>query len=651
MPHKKIVCLLYFVLYMGSCFAAEPLQNYGWQLFSADRKGVMKNLELAKQHGVTEIRLSHGIIINIDTINNNADRAELINEICNFCDENNMQTYVWAKELNIGEAKMTQDLDPKGGGKKMWDERKEAYDKAFKTCPKLDGIVLQFGSCPTEIWNVLPVTWYNLTTMPADRLVLAINQVQEICEKYNKKIDIRTFNHSPLEQSHMVKTLKKVNGYRAMVKEVPQDWQLYYPFNNIIGDSGKNDCTVEFDLSAEYWGKNKIPFIMTDYLSWRMREFSKRGISGVVIRIERSGNVLDSINKLNVYSMTRLVNDADTDPDIIMDDWLLKEYNIQPGTPENKKLKYIYRLSFDICRKMFYVLNQWVLEKSSSIPSSVRSKCLIGKNTPQWDIQYRQDWLKLCFPNETTLNRIWQEKTEAVELAEKALKKLNGLEQALPEKEYKNLKKGFEDLLYYTKVWRSVTDAVFRTKTFKFIKSEKSRAILEGDLEELEKLKNESSSRLNMARPERIEAFCEDLKQHFKHKNKTARPNVNILSNIECSAIGEGKAVVTWKSMQAGASAVEWGTKRPIYNHIINEKTHKRIKHTVTLEGLDSGSRYVFRVVTGKNVSGDYVFVYKTGKHQLLENTINSLTVISVNLPIKGEKITFDIINKYTIIP
>jgi purple acid phosphatase-like protein len=585
--------------------SSKPLPSYGWQLFSANKARVMKNLELAKMHGVSEIRLSHGIIVNIDTINNNPDRAALINGICDFCDKNNMQTYVWAKELNIGKAKVTQDLNPNGGGKAMWAKRQAAYENAFITCPKLDGVVLQFGSCPTEIWYMLPISWYNLTTMPSGQLELTINQVQKVCKKYGKKIDIRTFNHSPLEQGFMYNALQKVRGYRAMVKEVPQDWQPYYPFNYLIGNCGDNKCTVEFDLSAEYWGHNRIPFVMTDYLSWRMKEYSKRGISGVVVRIERGGvNVLDSINAVNIYSMTRLVKDADTDPDVILDDWIKQEYNIIKDTPENKSLKKAYRYSFIASCKMFYVLNQWALEKRSSIPESVRSKCLIGKNSPQWDGDYTREWLSLCNPNKEILNRIWQEKTEAVELAEKALAELVKVKEALPDKEYHKLKQGYEKLVYYTKIWRCVADAVFRVKAN--INDEISQAILAGDFEELQRLKKETGGNFPLARGKQIDAFCNDLKKYLKDQKKTARPDINILSNIKISATKDGKAV-TWQSKKPGTSLVEWGTKRPIYDHVVNEQYHGENDHSVILKNLQPGTSYFFRVKTGRNVSGDYI--------------------------------------------
>lgn len=591
---------------------AVPLRNYGWQLFSANKARVMKNLQLAKKHGVSEIRLSHGIIVNIDTINNNPARAKLINEICDFCDKNNMQTYVWAKELNIGKSKVTQDLNPNGGGKAMWESRQAAYEQAFETCPELDGVVLQFGSSPTEIWYMLPTSWFNMTTTPSDKLALTINQIQKICEKYGKKIDIRTFNHSPLEQRFIYNALQKVHGFRAMVKEVPQDWQLYYPFNYLIGNCGDNDCTVEFDLSAEYWGNNKIPFVMTDYLSWRMKEYKKRDISGVVVRIERGGvNVLDSMNAVNIYSMTRLVKDVNTDPDGILDDWFLQEYNIAKGSAENKSLKKVFRLSFVVCSKMFYILNQWALAKGSSIPESVRAKCLLSKNSPQWDLDYTWEWLSLCNPAQNTLNRIWQEKTEAVELAEKALAELIKVKSALPEKDYLELKQGFEDLIYYTKIWRCVADAIFRVKANTFKNDEISQAILEGDLKELENLKIDSGGKLPLANGKRIDAFCEDLKKHFPQKNETVRPDINILSNIEVTTTEGGKAVVRWRSEMAGASAVEWGTKLPIYNHVVKEPYHEKKDHNVVLEKLQTGTRYIFRVKTGDNISGEYVFFYK----------------------------------------
>ncbi len=596
---------------LGAPLWAAPLRDFGWQLHCRDAEHIQKTLEQAVEYGVTEIRLSHSIITAVDQLGNDPALVKLVNTICAFCDAHGMDTFVWAKELNIGQRNWMQDLDPEGGGKVMWDTRRAAYRTAFENCPSLDGVVLQFGSCPTEIWQIAPfASQYNAETSCPDRVALTVGIVKEVCDAYGKKLDVRTFNHSPTQQQCMQEGLKKCNGVRAMIKEVPQDWQPYYPQNPLIGDVGENESLVEFDLGAEYWGGNHVPFVLVDYLCWRMGALVPRTITGVVVRAERGCRpTLSSSNEVNLYAMSRLIHDPTCTPDEIWQAWIKERYGLSSETEAAQALRTALELSFDIGRKMFYVREHWALEKGSNIPDRVVASCLQSKNIGQWNPAYRDAWNALCKPTAETLTQIWQEKTEALELARRAQALVAQVAPALNDADRTVLQQQMQAYVYYTQIWRYIVDAIFRIMHYAQTQDGQDLPYLEGDARGLEALRKETKDlSLSLAEEKRLNSFISDLRTRFPKQESAEELQLNVLSEIRVTTCTATTATITWRSEQPGQGRVYYGLALPDLPKQATETDDTQSQHQVTLSALQPNTRYTFRVGTGSVLSGDYTF-------------------------------------------
>lgn len=140
---------------------------------------VVEAIGHAQRYNVTELQLSHSIIMDIDEINEDADRAARIARYVDLIHEayvglgphgtkragrrltgrapgavdaarsrrSNMTAVVWSHEFNnVG---LTVCFDPAGP---VWEERRQAYRAALTTVPTIDGVVLMFGSSSLEPW-------------------------------------------------------------------------------------------------------------------------------------------------------------------------------------------------------------------------------------------------------------------------------------------------------------------------------------------------------------------------------------------------------------------------------------------------------------------------------------------------------------------
>jgi hypothetical protein len=585
-------------------FAAwsAPLRDHTWQLPHADPAVIR-----AADYDVTEIQLSHGIIKAIDQINDDVNVAKNVNMACDLAHALGMDVTVWAKELNIGEDKLDICLDPDGDGKAMWTARREAYRKAFEICPDIDGVVLQFGSCPTEVWSVRDNACpFNARTLDDERVALTIRIVKEVCDAFGKRVDVRTFNHSPAQLEAARSGIAQVPGVRAMIKEVPQDWQVYYPLNPVIGKVGGNDSFIEIDLGAEYWGDNVLPFAMPAYLSRRIRAMQPMGISGVVVRVERGSRpALGTTNEINLYAMQRLVANPEVDSHQIIRDWVQQRYGLEASTDEARAVMAALGRSFDVGRKMHYVLGQWALEKSSDIPERSRTACLKSKNTPQWDPRYQAWYDELRDPTEHTLLKIWQEKAEAVELATKSLADIERARPALKPEDYTTLHRDFANHLRCARVWQHVTDGIFRQQVYKRTKRKEHRRVIEHDLRELEALADASPEGVFPANPARIRRFVKSMRGQIEPFHKAAPPDMVVISDIRVSRIDGNRATLTWKTSRPAVSYAEFGESLPEFTKR-SDPTQRRDTNHVHHVALPDDREYVFRVVAGDIVSGDY---------------------------------------------
>ena len=89
---------------------AAPFPVAGWQLQENDELRINRMIDLAAENGVNHLQLSHSIIMDIDELAEDGERAAMIRRVAIRAKEKGIGVFVWSHEFNTDE--MTVCLDP-----------------------------------------------------------------------------------------------------------------------------------------------------------------------------------------------------------------------------------------------------------------------------------------------------------------------------------------------------------------------------------------------------------------------------------------------------------------------------------------------------------------------------------------------------------
>jgi len=603
---------------VSTAAAAQQFQVRGWEILDNDPDHVNRLIDLAPEYGINHIEFTHAIIMHINAIVDNPATRELVDSASRRADELGIETFVWSHEYNTDN--MVECVDPsKKAGKKFWKKRRAVYRKALEAVPSVDGVVIMFGSSHPDPWGLMCPCCGSMSH--ADRVRIIIEQVGAEMASLGKKLYVRTFIHTPDELEivgEAIRTARNVE-FTVMTKDVPADWQPYYPNNSLIGNVAGRPQVIEFDLGCEYWGQSMIPFQLVDYLRRRVDFWLTKGtVVGSVARVERgSSDVFGTPNEINAFAYSRMLEDPGVKDGDIWKQWVKSFYGLEPGTPESELLIKALGRTFDAGRKMYYTKGFWSLEKGSGLPKTGRVASLLDRrSTADYDPDFKYVYDDLSNPTQQTMLELWQENSEAEQLAEKSLNDVRSLKAALGDK-YDQLETQLRKFRYCTSVWKHLTDTTWRFGVWKRGGAESDARIIEMNLRKLAALADEIEGDLGSGsapgNPANIRRVIADVETEFERIG-AADVDVDfpVLSEIQAGPRAGG-AVVTWVSSEAGSSVVEYGVKLPVYENRAGGAAEVSVEHRVDIEGLEPGRRYIFRVVTvtekgTRLVSGDFDF-------------------------------------------
>lgn len=431
----------------------------GFMVHGTSPAYLQKVIAACKRYDINHLELAGDNPTFVDEVPGDSMRLE---KICALAKSNGVQTYIWIREFNTKIRNLH--IDPSSeGGKQFWQERLGAVRKAFKSVPSLSGGVMSYGSTPTEIWQVTSEdSFWNSKSM-ADRVRFTTSQFKNvIVDELGKDLFVRDFQHAPSQFEALIGGLKDFNGITMHSKDVPQDWQLFYPNSASIGAYGLTPQVVEMDLGSEYWGQSMIPVSQVEYLKRRLDYDRSKGIVGVVARIDRDQfSSLGTPSELNLFAFSRYLRDGNAQPDRIYQDWNRERYSLAIGSQASKTLTNIYRQTFEQSKLMFYTLGFWAPKDQSYIPakSNQIDSCIVSKSSAIWDPSTKALERELISPSESVVNKIIKQRSEAVRIAESNLKELQTIRKALKVGDYDDLHRRLELSVDLAKVWKLMAKA------------------------------------------------------------------------------------------------------------------------------------------------------------------------------------------------
>lgn len=496
-----------------------PATLRGWMIHGTDRAYFMSVLAAAKKYGINHLEIAGNNPTFSEEFVQYPKQTALIEEVAKLGRRQGLDVYVWIREFNV----RTRDLKTDPGtpeGQAFWTGRQDALRSALKMMPSLSGVVMSYGSTPTEIWNVQGDDFWKAMSQP-QRIRFTTEKFKYVAVgEFHKRMYVRDFNHSPNQLHWLVDGLKDEDGIIMHSKAEPQDWQFFYPHSFSQGAYGKTPQVVEFDLAGEYWGCSMIPVSLVDYFKYRWTYEQSKGARGVVGRIDRDDDrALGSPSEINLYAHSVLLEKPDTSAQAIYDQWNAKRYGLPAGSPASRQLTEVYRRCTQIVKLQYYTLGFWTPKAQTSITDSMRSieSTIKSKSTAQWDSSAQPTEDALLDPTPETVGRILKDKAEAVRLADENLKEFESLSTAMKPADFAPFKAQLTFMRDQAAVWEAMSSAFWKTKLAQkeAVAKPEAESAIATFASRLENLKNPAAPRFVAGLQRSGQKLAEDMRKRL----------------------------------------------------------------------------------------------------------------------------------------
>jgi len=587
----------------------------GWILLDPDPTAVQSAIETASKYGVNHIQLSHGLIMEIEDILGDspdvAARVDVLNMGIQLAHEHGMKAYVWVHELSGTGLVLCY-----GPESAAWEGRADAYREGLSKLPGLDGVILMFGSAPAPPWYTLcDCDWCTdnydgnlLDTPPQDEKIRIVTEQVGgvITGELGKELFVRTFVHEPDEVGWHSDGLASVQGvaFIGMHKGPVQDWQPYNPHHPCMGNVGDHPSVMELDLAGEYYGKAVLPFCAPGYYRFRMRHMWKNKGIGVVARIQRgSSHVLGTPNEVNIRAVNAFLDEPMTPLEDVWDDFIEDWYGLGPGDYGRDAIGQVLKNTFPIRRKSHYALGIWALDKGSDLPGKVELDQFHDRGKmPKWDPDWQEVWDSLDRPDRRTILWLWQEGTEAVDLAWEDRALFEDVKDALEPDDAVDLDRRLVHQALAAEAWRAVD-------LFIWTLIAKNQGAVDSDFDGwiawaasrlqqvMEDMVQAGLSNVSPAGPARIQQFLANTAGDVPVGVEPVRPPQALFSPLYVTDVSASGAEMRFLLHGEAHIYVDYGLDIPDYGSVVDlGALGGDDLHEFSLEALEPGRRYVVRL-------------------------------------------------------
>jgi len=289
--------------------AADLAPYRAWQFHELNVPYVSSTMKRAHSYGINTVVFSHEMIAYASQLFDGSNRAEQLRELARDGHAQPLKVWIWVHELQDVPPEYLDNGDVQLDRSGLWEWLTKRYERVFGEYPEFDGLMLTFDETQYKIFDGKQV--HSSLSMP-DRFARLINTINAVCERHGKDFIVRSFFYEPAEMDWFREGYAKTSR-RVMIQSKcgPHDWDPFYPNNPLIGLFPGRKQIIEFDGSAEFFGKNRVPYTQPEYFERRWRyDLSRSGVVGYNLRVDHGGyDALRTPNEINIYAMYRFTQD------------------------------------------------------------------------------------------------------------------------------------------------------------------------------------------------------------------------------------------------------------------------------------------------------------------------------------------------------
>lgn len=355
---RHVISTLLSLCSAGLCLSASPSDVRGINLLSRDWKNDSTAIVTAAAHGLNHVQLSHKIGMNLCDMKD-SDNLALVRHLSDLAHDSGIkEVCLWDHALYDTDYYPREFMYPGTGLIDMdapgfWEWVRDDYTEMMNLCPEIDGIVLTFIESGARVEDQ-----YSVMTVP-QRLAKVIETVSAVvCDEFGKSLWLRTFAYDEAGYrniSECFSLVKWKEGMGLMMKEVPHDFFLPHPDNEMIGSFGY-PTIVEFDTCGEYNGQSVILNTMPELYHDRMCRYSAiPEVKGYVARTSRCGDneITGTPAEINIAMLDMAAKEPSTGSDEATMAYLTERYGIRAA----KRLKKVFSASRDIIDGTMYIMD------------------------------------------------------------------------------------------------------------------------------------------------------------------------------------------------------------------------------------------------------------------------------------------------------
>lgn len=373
--------------------------------------------------------------------------------------------------LNVGEMVYPKDLfekypemrDPDKDA--IWQFIESRAEEAFTAIPEMEGMILGLDDqVAHEVYDLQG------RQSVEDYIVRLLTVYLKVCEAQNKQLLVSTLtNYYPERLEALIRAIRRVppsSHFAVLNDSCPSDWGLIAVLNPAIGRVGGHREILNFDFSGENWGQSLVPLGELDHVADCFRKARARGanIAGVSgwVHWWIPQSVFGTPSEVNLFGMTRILEDADADPAELYQQWLGRKY----GKAAAPLLVPAYRRSFDVAIQSREVLGFWAMEypKSEFAPVQWLDYSMRANSPAVWDENFRPVEYELFNPDERALMDVLREKDKAAAQAQAAVDAVESVRNLIPSNQYESLLKPFIRARDEARAMRPYYELFFRYK-------------------------------------------------------------------------------------------------------------------------------------------------------------------------------------------
>jgi len=420
----------------------------------------------------------------------------------------------------------------------------ERYERLLQAVPGCAGFVLTLHETDFKVFRNSDVI--SKDDVPA-RIRKVTMVVYNVLKRHHKQLILRNFFYEPQEMEYFREALKGLpDDIIVMSKDTTHEFQPFYPWDPLHGETGKKRQIIEIDLGVEKAWSTRGAYAQTDYIRRVIQRAREKGLTGLVGRARLSWDwPFEDSHEVNLYAFSRFMRDPDLATDAVLTDWAAKRYPAEAVPYIVSAFQRTEFINHHGRWPLEYWLTKGIGEEWGNYPYYFSR--VYARSRYKWSHDPADQALeeKLYHPDAATFKQLVAEKDEVIAQVRASQADLRQAGRYLTSGQLAPLQEDFNFLLDAALLEREWVRAYFAQRMFMDRPTDESRLVVEDALTRLEQIEKTPGITygLNPATGRRydIDEFELEMRWRLANRKRALDEDARILDQARIAADVESR--------------------------------------------------------------------------------------------------------------